>query len=88
MADDWLIVGQTGISNKQDFLALVASGDLTHETMDGNGGADQGSPLSRSITQIKGTRKMVCVIGTSLYASATTTTTKMAISTASPKIFV
>jgi len=36
MADDWLIVGQTGISNKQDFLALVASGDLTHETMDGN----------------------------------------------------
>lgn len=36
MADDWLIVGETGTTNKKDFLALVASGDLTHEAMDGS----------------------------------------------------
>jgi ketosteroid isomerase-like protein len=34
MADDWLIVGETGFTSKNDFLALVASGDLTHEAMD------------------------------------------------------
>jgi ketosteroid isomerase-like protein len=36
MSDDWVIVGQSGISQKDDFLALVASGDLTHEAMNGN----------------------------------------------------
>lgn len=36
MADDWVIVGETGFTNKNDFLALVASGDLTHEAMDGS----------------------------------------------------
>ena len=36
MADDWLIVGQSGITDKNHFLALVASGDLTHEMMEGD----------------------------------------------------
>ena len=36
MGDDWLIVGQTGITDKNSFLALVASGDLTHEMMEGD----------------------------------------------------
>lgn len=35
MADDWVIVGETGITTKTDFLAVVASGDLTHETFKG-----------------------------------------------------
>jgi ketosteroid isomerase-like protein len=32
MAADWVIVSETGITKKGDFLAVVASGDLTHET--------------------------------------------------------
>lgn len=36
MADEWLIVGQSGITDKNSFLDLVASGDLTHEMMDGD----------------------------------------------------
>ena len=36
MADDWVIVGETGITQKDHFLALVESGDLTHEAMEGN----------------------------------------------------
>jgi ketosteroid isomerase-like protein len=36
MADDWLIVGQCGITDKNSFLKLVASGDLTHEMMEGD----------------------------------------------------
>ena len=36
MADEWLIVGQSGITDKNSFLALVASGDLTHEMMEGD----------------------------------------------------
>lgn len=36
MADDWVIVGETGFTDKNDFLALVASRDLTHEAMDGS----------------------------------------------------
>ena len=36
MADDWLIVGESGITNKNSFLSLVASGDLTHEMMEGD----------------------------------------------------
>lgn len=34
MSDDWVIVGQNGITRKQDFLPSVESGDLTHETME------------------------------------------------------
>ena len=36
MSDDWLIVGQSGITDKNTFLSLVASADLTHETMQGD----------------------------------------------------
>lgn len=36
MADEWLIVGQSGITDKKSFLSLVASGDLTHEMMEGD----------------------------------------------------
>ena len=35
MADEWVIVGDTGVSTKADYLAVVASGDLTHETFEG-----------------------------------------------------
>jgi ketosteroid isomerase-like protein len=35
MAADWVIVSETGITKKDDFLAVVASGDLTHETFKG-----------------------------------------------------
>jgi ketosteroid isomerase-like protein len=34
MADDWVIVSDTGISVREDFLAVVRSGDLTHTAMD------------------------------------------------------
>ena len=35
MADDWLIVGSDGrIGSKASFLALVRSGDLTHDVME------------------------------------------------------
>jgi uncharacterized protein (TIGR02246 family) len=30
MADDWVIVSESGISTREQFLALVESGDLTH----------------------------------------------------------
>ena len=33
MTDDWVIVGENGTTNKPDFLAWIAFGDLTHETM-------------------------------------------------------
>lgn len=33
MADDWVIVGPDGVTGKADFLAMVASGDLTHDMM-------------------------------------------------------
>lgn len=33
VSDDWIIIGTNGITRKQDFLPLVESGDLTHETM-------------------------------------------------------
>lgn len=36
MADEWLIIGQSGITDKKSFLSLVASGDLTHEMMEGD----------------------------------------------------
>jgi len=34
MADDWVIVGENGMTKKSDFLAWIESGDLTHETME------------------------------------------------------
>jgi ketosteroid isomerase-like protein len=34
MSDDWVIVGQNGITRKQDFLPSIESGDLTHEKME------------------------------------------------------
>ncbi|MEV7962741.1 nuclear transport factor 2 family protein [Oerskovia paurometabola] len=33
MTDDWQIVGEDGATAREDFLALVRSGDLTHESM-------------------------------------------------------
>ncbi|MEY9991245.1 uncharacterized protein (TIGR02246 family) [Streptomyces sp. V4I8] len=30
MADDWVIVSESGVSTREQFLALVESGDLTH----------------------------------------------------------
>ncbi|WP_017624592.1 nuclear transport factor 2 family protein [Nocardiopsis chromatogenes] len=33
MADEWTIVSGTGVTAKDDFLAHVASGDLTHSAM-------------------------------------------------------
>ncbi len=35
MAEDWVIVSERGATKKPDFLAVVASGDLTHETFKG-----------------------------------------------------
>ncbi|HEX2185585.1 MAG TPA: nuclear transport factor 2 family protein, partial [Chloroflexota bacterium] len=34
MADEWVIVSETGISSKEHFLSVVASGELTHSAMD------------------------------------------------------
>ncbi len=34
LTDDWVLVDQDGIGSRGRFLALVASGDLTHEAMD------------------------------------------------------
>ncbi|KUM80340.1 nuclear transport factor 2 family protein [Streptomyces curacoi] len=34
MADDWVIVSESGISTREQFLALVESGDLTHSAFD------------------------------------------------------
>ncbi|MFG3254516.1 nuclear transport factor 2 family protein [Streptomyces sp. NPDC048172] len=33
MAEEWTIVGATGPATREQFLALVASGDLTHSAM-------------------------------------------------------
>jgi len=34
MRDDWIIIGSDGtVGNKADFLALIESGDLTHDVM-------------------------------------------------------
>jgi ketosteroid isomerase-like protein len=35
MADDWVIVAASGVTTREGFLAVVASGDLTHETFRG-----------------------------------------------------
>ncbi|MGW0249834.1 nuclear transport factor 2 family protein [Nocardia goodfellowii] len=34
MADEWVIVSDTGISTRAEFLALISSGGLTHSAMD------------------------------------------------------
>jgi uncharacterized protein (TIGR02246 family) len=39
MADDWVIVSETGLSTKQQFLSYVRSGALTHSAMDRIGDA-------------------------------------------------
>jgi ketosteroid isomerase-like protein len=33
MSDDWICVGETGISKKQNFLSWIACGDLVHTIM-------------------------------------------------------
>lgn len=35
MADDWVIVSESGVSAKEQFLSLVESGELTHSAMTG-----------------------------------------------------
>ncbi|WP_433331599.1 nuclear transport factor 2 family protein [Spirillospora sp. CA-294931] len=42
MTDDWVIVSESGVASKPDFLAMIASGDLTHSAMD-----TVGEPLVR-----------------------------------------
>lgn len=39
MADDWVIVSESGISSKTQFLSYVISGELTHSAMDRAGEA-------------------------------------------------
>jgi ketosteroid isomerase-like protein len=39
MSDDWVIVSETGMSTKQQFLSYVRSGALTHSAMDRIGDA-------------------------------------------------
>ncbi|QUH03397.1 nuclear transport factor 2 family protein [Saccharopolyspora erythraea] len=39
MAEDWVIVSESGISSRADFLALVDSGDLSHSAMSRVGAA-------------------------------------------------
>lgn len=34
MADEWVMVSESGLTTKDGFLAFVASGDLTHSAMD------------------------------------------------------
>ncbi len=34
MADDWVMVSERGVATKEHFLAFVASGQLTHDSMD------------------------------------------------------
>jgi uncharacterized protein (TIGR02246 family) len=34
MADDWVIVSESGVSTKEQFLSFVSSGALTHSAMD------------------------------------------------------
>jgi ketosteroid isomerase-like protein len=34
MADDWVIVSETGVGTREQFLSLVGSGALTHSAMD------------------------------------------------------
>ena len=41
MTDDWVMVSQDGISRREQFLGLVASGALTHSAMDMVPGTDR-----------------------------------------------
>jgi hypothetical protein len=34
MADDWIMVSNMGVSTKEHFLGFVASGQLTHDSME------------------------------------------------------
>ncbi|QXW04767.1 MULTISPECIES: nuclear transport factor 2 family protein [Rhodococcus] len=34
MADDWVIVSDSGITSKEQFLSIIQSGELTHSTFD------------------------------------------------------
>jgi uncharacterized protein (TIGR02246 family) len=34
MADDWVIVSESGITSKAQFMSLITSGELTHSAMD------------------------------------------------------
>lgn len=34
MADDWVIVSESGVASKEQFLSFVRSGELTHSAMD------------------------------------------------------
>jgi ketosteroid isomerase-like protein len=34
MTDDWVMVSDSGVSTREQFLAFVESGDLTHSKMD------------------------------------------------------
>ncbi|MFI6285153.1 nuclear transport factor 2 family protein [Streptomyces sp. NPDC051018] len=34
MADEWAIVSETGVTTREQFLAVVESGELTHSAMD------------------------------------------------------
>ncbi len=34
MADDWMIVSESGVTSKEQFLSFVRSGELTHSAMD------------------------------------------------------
>lgn len=34
MADDWVIVSDSGVASKEQFLSFVRSGELTHSAMD------------------------------------------------------
>ncbi len=34
MADDWVIVSDSGLTSKEQFLSIIQSGELTHSTFD------------------------------------------------------
>ncbi|WP_020388368.1 nuclear transport factor 2 family protein [Kribbella catacumbae] len=34
MADDWVIVSESGVASKEQFLSFITSGGLTHSAMD------------------------------------------------------
>lgn len=39
MADDWVIVSESGVSPRERFLSIIRSGELTHSAMDRVGDA-------------------------------------------------
>ncbi|MGP4012427.1 nuclear transport factor 2 family protein [Streptomyces sp. 4N124] len=34
VADEWVMVSESGVASKEEFLSLVATGELTHAAMD------------------------------------------------------